>query len=92
MRLTHLGSSSPVSVHLVFVCAQLSLFAGVVSWALVIRAWGSLLSALSLSSVLLFVVTVAVLGAGLSFVGAASLCMGGGCSFAGGVHCSWLGV
>ena len=36
---------------------------GVVSWALVIRAWGSLSSALS------FVVAVGVLGAGLSFVG-----------------------
>ena len=58
MRLTHLGSSSPVSVHFVFVRARSSSFAGVVSWALVIRAWGSS------SCVLSFVVAVAVLGAG----------------------------
>ena len=45
---------------------------GVVSWALVIRAWGSSSSALS------FVVAVGVLGAGLSFVGAASLFVGDG--------------
>ena len=42
------------------------------SWALVIHAWGSSSSALS------FVVAVAVLGAGLSFVGAASSFVGGG--------------
>ena len=82
MRLTHLGLLSPVSVHFVFVRAQLSLFAGVVSvlvhrrlswfarghlhswagfmsWAFVIRAWGSSSSA-------------------LSCVGAASSCGGGG--------------
>ena len=45
---------------------------GVVSWALVIRALGSLSSALS------FVVAVAVLGAGLSFVGTVSSFVGGG--------------
>ena len=42
------------------------------SWALVIHVWGSSLSAL------LFVVVVAVLGAGLSFVGATLSFMGGG--------------
>ena len=31
MRLTHLGSSSPVSVHFVFIRARSSSFAGVVS-------------------------------------------------------------
>ena len=64
MRLTHLGSSSPISVHFIFIRAQSSSFAGVVSvlicgrlswfaggclgswagfmsWAFVIRAWGS---------------------------------------------------
>ena len=82
MRLTHLGSLSPVSVHFVFVHAWLSLFAGVMSvlvhrrlswfvrsclrswvgfmsWAFIIRAWGSSSSA-------------------LSFVGAMSSCVGGG--------------
>ena len=83
MRLTHLGSSSPVSIPFVFICALSSSFAGVVSvlvhgrlswfacgclgswgggfmsWAFVIRAWGSSSSA-------------------LSFVGAASSCVGGG--------------
>ena len=44
---------------------------GVVSWALVIRTWGSLSSALS------FVVAVGVLGAGLSFMGAGSSFVGG---------------
>ena len=86
MRLTHLGSSSPISIHLVFIRARSSLFVGVMSWALVIRAWGSSSSALS------FVVAVAVLGAGLSFVGATSSCMGSGGSFVGGVHRLWLGV
>ena len=75
VRLTHLGSSSPVSIHFAFVRARSSLFAGVVSWALIIRAWGSS------SCVLSFVVAVAVLGAVLLFVGSASL-------FVGGVH-SW---
>ena len=42
---------------------------GVVSWALVIRAWGSLSFALS------FVVMVVVLGVGLLFMGATSLFM-----------------
>ena len=79
---THLGSSSPVSVHFVFVRARSSSFVGgrvcprsravvlvrarsssfmggFMSWAFVIRAWGSS------SSV-------------LSFVGAASSCVGGG--------------
>ena len=50
----------------VFVCGR-----GIVSWALVIRAWGSSSSALS------FVVAVGVLGAGLSFMGARSSFMGG---------------
>ena len=45
---------------------------GVVSWALIIRASGSLSSALS------FVVAVAVLGAGLSFVDASSSFVSGG--------------
>ena len=86
MRLTLLGLSSPVSVHFIFIHAQLSLFAGVVSvlvrgwlswftggrlrswagfmsWAFVIRAWGSSSST-------------------LSFVGATSSCVGGGA-------CSW---
>ena len=58
MRLTHLGSSSPISVHCIFVHAWSSSFTGVVSWALVIHVWGSS------SSVLSFVVAVAVLGAG----------------------------
>ena len=44
---------------------------GVVSWALVIRAWGLL------SSALLFVVAVGVLGAGLSFMGTGSSFVGG---------------
>ena len=44
---------------------------GVVSWALVIRAWESSSSALS------SVVVVAVLGVGLSFMGAASSFVGG---------------
>ena len=44
---------------------------GVMSWALVIRAWGSSSSALS------FVVAVGVLGAGLSFMGAGSSFVGG---------------
>ena len=44
---------------------------GVVSWALVIRAWGSLSSALS------FVVAVGVLRTGLSFMGAGSSFVGG---------------
>ena len=82
MRLTHLGSSSPVSVHFVFICARLSSFTGVVSvlvhgrlswfargclrswagfmsWAYAICAWGSSSSA-------------------LSFVGATLSCVGGG--------------
>ena len=59
---------------------------GVMSWVLIICMLGSS------SSMLLFVVMVAVLGAGLSFVGTASSCMGGGGSFAGGVCRSWLGV
>ena len=45
---------------------------GVVSWALVIRAWGSLSSTLSC------VVAVGVLEAGLLFMGAASSFVGGG--------------
>ena len=45
---------------------------GVMSWALIIRAWGS--SSSTLSSV----VVVAVLGVGLSFMGAASSFVGGG--------------
>ena len=44
---------------------------GIVSWVLVIRAWGSSSSALS------FVVAVGVLGAGLLFMGAGSSFMGG---------------
>ena len=44
----------------------------VMSWALIIRMWGTLLSLLS------FVVVVAVLGAGLSFMGTASSFVGGG--------------
>ena len=74
MDLTHLGSLSPVSIHgcwLSFVGGHLHSWVGVVSWALVICAWGSL------SSVLSFMVAVAVLGAGLSFVGAVSSFMGG---------------
>ena len=81
MRLTHLGSSSPVSVHFVFVRAQSSSFAGVVSWALVIHA--------CVGVVIIHVVVcgrgccpwggvaVAVLGAVLSFVGSASSFVGG---------------
>ena len=87
MKLTHLGSSSPISIHFVFVHAQSSSFAGVVSvlvhgqlswfahnrlrswagfmsWAFIICAWGSS------SSVLSFV------GTALSWVG------GGACSWA----------
>ena len=45
---------------------------GVVSWALVIRAWGSSSSTLS------FVVAVGVLGAGLSFMGTGSSFVAGG--------------
>ena len=45
---------------------------GVVSWALIIRVWGSSSSALS------FVVAVGVLAAGLSFMGTRSLFVGGG--------------
>ena len=58
MRLTHLASLSPISVHFGFIHAWSSSFTGVVSWALVICAWGSS------SSVLSFVVAIAVLGAG----------------------------
>ena len=75
MDLTHLGSSLAMSVHgcwLLFVSSRLRSQAQVVSWALIICAWGSLLSVLS------FVVAVAVLGAGLSFVGTTLLFVGGG--------------
>ena len=63
MRLTHLGLSSPISIHFVFVHAQSSLFTG----------GGHVLGAHHLymglsSSMLSLVVTVAVLGAWLSFV------------------------
>ena len=80
MRLTHLGSSSPVSVHFVFIRAQSSSFAGVVSWALIIHAWGSL------SSMLSFVVAVAVLGAGSQLL-SLGLC----CRLWALRHRSWVG-
>ena len=78
-------SGPPHSLAVVLICRQLSWFVGghlhswvgVMSWAHIICAWESLLSALS------FVVTVAVLVTGLSFVGTASSCMGGGA-------CSWV--
>ena len=54
---------------------------GVVSWVLVIRAWGSSSSALSL------VVVVAVLGVGLSLWAPRRHSWS---SFAGSVRCSWL--
>ena len=61
---------------------------GVVSWALVIRVWGSSSSALS------FVVMVVVLGVGLWFMGAVSLFMELVCrrctSFVADVHGLWL--
>ena len=75
MDLTYLGSSSPVSVHgcwPLFVGGRLHSWAGVMSWALFICAWGSSLSVLS------FVVMVAVLVAGLLFVGTALSFMGDG--------------
>ena len=85
----YMGGRSQWQV-MVFVHGQ-----GVVSWVLIIRAWGLSSSALS------FMVVVAVLGAGLSFMGAVSLFVGGGAhpqvvicgwwgSSAGGVCCSWL--
>ena len=72
----------------VFMCGQ-----RVVSWALVIRMWGSSLSVLS------FVVVVGVLGAGLLFMGARSSFVGGGahpqvvyvvCGWGGDVCGLWL--
>ena len=82
MKLTHLGSSSPVSVHFVFVRARSSSFAGVVSvlvhgrlsWFAHSRlcswggftSWAFVICAWGLSS------------SALSFVGAASSCVGGG--------------
>ena len=59
MRLTHLGLSSPVSIHFIFIHAWSSSFARVVPWMLIICVWGSS------SSVLSFVIAVAILGAGL---------------------------
>ena len=67
--------SLPMSVHGCwpsFMGGCLHSLAGVMSWVLVICGWGSLLLVL----LLLFVVMVAVLGAGLSFVG------GGACLWA----------
>ena len=84
MDLTHLGSLSPMSVHecwLLFMGSHLCSWVGVMSWSLVICGWGSS------SSVLSFVVAVAVLGAGLSFVGAALLFMGGGLTHG---QCMWF--
>ena len=77
MRLTHLGSSSPVSVHFVFVRARSSSFAGVVSWALVIRVVVVRVVICGRSCRPWGWVTVAVLGAVLSFVGSASSFVGG---------------
>ena len=81
MRLTHLGSSSPVSVHFVFVRARSSSFAGVVSWA---RARHSSVGVVVVRVVICGRgcrawgwVVVAVLGAVLSFVGSASSFVGG---------------
>ena len=82
MRLTHLGSWSPVSVHFVFVCARLSSFVGVVSvlvhgqlsWFVGgrLHSWGGFMS-------WAFVIHAwGSSSSALLFVGTASSCVGGG--------------
>ena len=82
MRLTHLGLSSPVSIHFVFVRAQSSSFVGVVS--VLVHGWLSWFACSRLRSWAGFMSWVFVirvwgsLSSTLSFVGAALSCVGGG--------------
>ena len=82
MRLTHLGSSSPVSVHFVFVHAWLSSSVGVVS--VLVRgqlSWFAGGHLCSWAGFMFWVFVIRAWGSSLStllFVGAALSCVGGG--------------
>ena len=82
MRLTHLGSSSPVSVHFVFIRARSSLFMGVVSVLVHGQlSWfmrGHLRSWAGFTSWALVIRAWGLSSSTLSFVGAALSCVGGG--------------
>ena len=103
MRLTHLGSSSPISVHFVFVRARTSSFMGVVS--VLVHGRSSSFTCGRLHSWAGFMSWVFVIRAWgssssmLSFVGATSSCVGGGahsqavcivCGWGLDVHGLWL--
>ena len=82
MRLTHLGSSSPISVHFVVVCVRSSSFMGVVS--VLVHGWlfwfahGRLCSWAGFMSWAFVIRAWGSSSSALSFVGATSLCVGGG--------------
>ena len=82
MRLTHLGLSSPVSIHFVFVCAQSSSFVGVVS--VLVHRWlswftrGCLRSWAGFTSWAFVICVWGSSSSTLLFVGAVLSCVGGG--------------